>query len=332
MKSRRIAILEGAKAAASLHQQFEMRSYIEDHGGSVDVFGTILRQQIPLVFRPLDGLLGLYLPDPGILVTTQRNLSIQRWTAAHELGHATMHHEASFDDETLLTRVASPTATYQPVEIAADAFATHFLLPKWLFVAKAARHKWTRKDMLDPFVVYQLALRVGASYQGTCMALHRHDLIDQSGLTRLMAVELKAIKKHLLAGYELENWYPDVWLLTEADEGASIEGDGRDAFILKLKEKTGSGYLWNIDDLNSAGFVLFQDQRLPLGKEGEIGGPMQRVVGARPGASRFGRISLTQGRPWQKAVRPLDRLSFTFDLRGKESGRPRAERRSWAAA
>jgi predicted secreted protein len=332
MTDRRIAILEGAKAAAKLHHKFEMRSYIEDHGGSVDVFGTIVKEQIPLMFRPLDGLLGLYLPDPGILVTTQRGLSVQRWTAAHELGHATMHHEASLDDESMLTRVASPTATHQPVEIAADSFATHFLLPRWLFVAQAARHKWTQKDLLNPIVVYQLSLRVGASYQGTCMALERHKIVSRAELNSLMAVEVKSIKQHLLGGYELENWYPDVWLFTEADEGSSIEGDGRDAFVIKLKEHTGSGYLWNIDDLNAAGFLLFQDQRLPLGEEPTVGGPVQRVLGARSGTSRFGHVALTQSRPWQKTAQPLDRFSFTFDLRGKESGRPRAIRRSWAAA
>lgn len=332
MTNRRIAILEGAKAAAKLHHKFDMRPYVENHGGSVDVFGTIVKEQIPLMFRPLDGLLGLYLPDPGILVTTQRGLSVQRWTAAHELGHATMHHEASLDDESILTRVASPTATYQPVEIAADSFATHFLLPKWLFVVQAARHKWTQKDLVNPVVVYQLSLRVGASYQGTCMALERHGIVSRAALNRLMAVEVKSIKQHLLGDYQLENWYPDVWLLTEADEGSSIEGDGRDAFVIKLKEHSGSGYLWNINDLNAAGFLLFQDQRLPLGEERIIGGPVQRVLGARPGTSRFGRVALTQSRPWQKAAQPLDRLSFTFDLRGKESGRPRAIRRSWAAA
>ena len=99
MKDRRIAILEGAKAAAKLHHKFGSRPYIDNHRGNVDVFGTIVKEHIPLMFRPLDGLLGLYLPDPGILVTTQRGLSIQRWTAAHELGHATIHHEASLDDE-----------------------------------------------------------------------------------------------------------------------------------------------------------------------------------------------------------------------------------------
>ena len=50
------------------------------------------------------------------------------------------------------------------------------------------------------------------------------------------------MKQGLLEGYPLENWYPDVWILTEADEGCTIEGDSRDAFVLRLKENSGAGY------------------------------------------------------------------------------------------
>ena len=85
-----------------------------------------------------------------------------------------------------------------------------------------------------------------------------------------------------------------MWLLTEADEEVRSRVTARDAFVIKLKEHTGSGYLWNIDDLNAAGFLVFQDQRLPLKAERSVGGPVQRVLGARPGTSRFGRIALTQ--------------------------------------
>ena len=90
MKSRRDAILQGSKAAARIHQGLEMRRQVETRASSIDVFGTIVRQKIPLVFKPLDGLLGAYLPRPipGIIVTTRRQLSVQRFTGAHELGHA----------------------------------------------------------------------------------------------------------------------------------------------------------------------------------------------------------------------------------------------------
>jgi predicted secreted protein len=109
-----------------------------------------------------------------------------------------------------------------------------------------------------------------------------------------------------------------------------IEGDSRDAFVVRLKENSGAGYLWNIDELKKAGFLLFRDDRLIPSGEDDVGGEVERVVGARPGENQVGHIDLQQIRPWQTGV-PLSRLSFTFDLRGKESGRPRAERRLVAA-
>ena len=65
-------------AAARLHQQLDLRSQIQDHGGNVDVFGAIHSIDLPLLLRPLQGLLGAYIndPGPGVLVTTQRPMSI----------------------------------------------------------------------------------------------------------------------------------------------------------------------------------------------------------------------------------------------------------------
>src|SRR5207244_13569271 len=96
---------------------------------------------------------------PGLLVTTQRPLSVQRFTGAHELGHSAMGHAASLDDESMLTRSESPSWNYDPQEAAANSFATAFLLPKWLLILQAARHHWTRRDLSRPVVVYQLSLR-----------------------------------------------------------------------------------------------------------------------------------------------------------------------------
>jgi Zn-dependent peptidase ImmA (M78 family) len=81
-------------AAARLHQKLGLRKDIEANGGNVDAFGAIHAVDLPLLLRPLQGLLGVYLnePTPGVLVTTQRPMSIQRFTAAHELGHFSMRH------------------------------------------------------------------------------------------------------------------------------------------------------------------------------------------------------------------------------------------------
>ena len=333
MQSRRNAILEGTRAAAKIHRKLGLRHQIEKRSSSIDVFGTIIKKKIPLMFRPLDGLLGAFVanPAPGIIVTTKRQLSVQRFTGAHELGHAEMGHQASLDDELMLTRSESQGWNYSPLEAAANAFATSFLLPKWLLILQCERHHWTRRALSRPDVVYQLSLRTGTSYQATCLALLRHNLIDETLFGGLRQIKVKQLKQDLLDSYQLEDWYPDIWILTEADEKSMIEGDSRDVFVLRLRENSGAGYLWNIDGLKNAGFLLFRDDRLIPDAKNDVGGEVERVMGARLGQSGFGHIDLTQTRPWQTSVSALKHFSFTFDLRGKENGRPRAERRLAAA-
>jgi len=82
-------------AAGRLHRQLGSQDWVKREGGNIDVFSAILLLDVPLLLRPLKGLLGAYLrePTPGVLVTTERSLSIQRFTAAHELGHCLLKHE-----------------------------------------------------------------------------------------------------------------------------------------------------------------------------------------------------------------------------------------------
>src|SRR5215470_4133178 len=97
------AVRNGSMAASRLHMQLGMQEKMQQHGGSVDVFSATLGLNLPLILRPLDGLLGAYIPEPisGMLVTTRRPLSIQRFTAAHELGHLRLGHLPSLDDGNL---------------------------------------------------------------------------------------------------------------------------------------------------------------------------------------------------------------------------------------
>ena len=166
MADARAAILRGKREAARIHRAFGMRERIEADGGRIDVFDTIVKSGVPLLFKPLDGLLGVYINDPmpGVMVTTKRGLSVQRFTGAHELGHCTFGHHPSLDDESILRRSPFGAAPdYEQQELEADAFATEFMLPNWLFAAHFKRQDWTAAMMSDPMIVYQLSLRAGAS-------------------------------------------------------------------------------------------------------------------------------------------------------------------------
>jgi len=332
MASIRETILEATKAAARLHDDFGLRAAVESSGGDVDVFGTLLRLKTTLIFKPLDGLLGACLRGPsiGVIISTRRPLRIQRFTGAHELGHVALGHEVSLDGEEILSR--APGGGYDLREVAADAFAAEFLVPKWLLQMHARRQGWDRASMSEATVVYQLALRVGASYDATCRALERDKIIDSATRERLLAVPPKRIKQELVGGHEVDNWNLDVWLLTERDEGGTIEGQPDDLFVLKLTEKGGAGYLWNIDGLRDAGFVVLRDRREIPPPEEAIGRPITRALTAQHPDPARGAFSIELRRPWEKTGVPLSRLHVVYDLFGKEVGLPRAARRQVLAA
>lgn len=323
------ALRTGTMAAARLHQALDLRAAIEARGGAVDVFGAIQAVDLPLLLRPLQGLLGAYLSDPapGVLVTTQRPMAIQRFTAAHELGHFTMKHQPSLDDESILRRMpmaGEPAEDFQEVE--ADAFAIGFMMPRWLIQWHAARQGWTVDDFRRPNRVYQLALRLGASYEATCWTLVRHRLITTAMARDLQRTEPRELKVALLEDYRPQDYRGDVWLLTERDAGTRIDGSRNDLFVLRLKENAGAGYLWDIDQLKASGFAIVRDAREVIDGDG-IGGPVIRRVTAAPGEGGRGSLQLDERRPWEPDP-PLSRLALVFDLTGpEEEGLSRAERR-----
>jgi Zn-dependent peptidase ImmA (M78 family) len=329
--SLRDAILEGAQAAARLHAQLDTRKRVEASAGCVDVFGAILSTDAALLFRPLEGLLGFCIRGPsapGVVVSTQRPLRIQRFTGSHELGHVVLGHTLSLDGPEILARGGD----WNEIETAADSFASAFLLPKWLLQMHARRQGWNRASMAKPHVVYQLSLRVGASYEATCVALERHEIIDDAIHERLSATPRKTLKTELLGGVEIENYYPDVWLLTEHDAGLTIEGQPDDLFVLRLAEKGGAGYLWTTNGLIEAGFAILRDQREIPSPEVAVGAAVTRAVTARRSDPASGVFQLELTRPWQKAEKPIAALRVTYDLYGKEVGMPRAVRRLLMAA
>lgn len=248
----RKAVMQAVLAADRLHQEFDSKVAADREGGRIDVFGMFAGRRLPLVFRPLRGLLEAFIDGaaPGAMVTTQRQLPVQRFTAAHELGHAVLGHKPSIDDEELLRRTPfGKSPRYDVQEVQANAFASELLMPQWLLAKHVARQGWTTADLSRPEIAYQLSLRLGTSYAATCHALARYKAVGAPAYSRLLETEPKAIKQRLAEPYEPENWYRDVWALSERDDGIFLEGSRSDLVVLTFLEHSGSGYLWRLDDL-----------------------------------------------------------------------------------
>ena len=172
--------MDGIHAAMALSRRMGIRGKVTSSGlGCIDAFAIIEELDIPFTFAELDRALGFCLPFPGvgIVVTTKASLHRQRFTAAHELGHAVMEHRGSIDTEILMRGGQSMTGGNLQ-EVAAEAFAAELLLPKWLLVHHMRRQGWTiARHLGNPAVVYQMSLRVAASYEATCWSLFGNQLL-----------------------------------------------------------------------------------------------------------------------------------------------------------
>ena len=323
------AVRKGALAAGRLHRQLSVKEQIEETGGAINVFAAISELDVPLLFRPLDGLLGAFLnfPTRGILVTTQRPLSIQRFTAAHELGHCMLNHQPSLDDENILRRMMMNEQPGQDLqEVEADGFAAAFLLPKWLIANHMKRQNIRTPHLRRPNVIYQLSLRLGVSYEAFCWTLVRYKMINPKQARELLLTQRRALIEALLDGHRPTNYRGDVWLLTERDAGTRIDGSRNDLFILKLREHSNGGYLWNIDELRDSGFAIVRDEVVEVETE-SVGDPGVRRVTAQPPEDYRGRLVLDEARPWDLA-QALTRLELELDFTGpEEEGLSRVERR-----
>ena len=329
MTTLRDAVLLGSLEAAQLHADAGLGSGLGGGPEPIDVYRFIGDRQITLLFQKLGGLLGAYLEvhRPGILVTTERPLAIQRFTAAHELGHFSLQHQPSLDDDSILRRMPmqdQPTGDFQEVE--ANTFGAEFMMPRWLIGWHAARHSWTVGDFGQCNVVYQLALRIGASYEATCWTLVHHRYILPAQARELLRTQPRELKVALLNSHRPQDYRGDVWLLTERDAGTRIDGSRNDLFVLRLEEHSGGGYLWDIDQLKASGFAIVRDELEAIDGEG-IGGPVIRRVTTTPPETYRGLLSLDERRPWDPDP-PLSTLVVDVDLTGpEEEGLSRAERR-----
>ena len=322
------AIRNGILEAGRVHEALGIRDSIGETGHPVDVFEAMHALQLAVLIQPLDRLLGAFIRDPipGALVTANRPLSVQRFTAAHELGHFYMKHVPSLDNENILRRTMFQDNDRSELqEVEANAFAVGFLMPRWLIQWHCLRHGWNTNTLQQPHVVYQLALRLNVSYSALCWTLFRYEYISRTVATRLSEIELKALKQNLLGDFVPQDYRGDVWQLDENDQKISLCGSRNDFFVIKVRENSQGGYVWSFDELENLGFDLIADDRIAATTEA-IGSSSQRSVITTPNPDKRGELRISERRPWAPEEQ-LNELQLSFDLTGPENkGMSRYER------
>jgi len=317
------ARLEAVAAAKQLHRDLDLQRRVTGGAGLVDVFEVIGELDIPLVFKRLKSALGLCLAAPlrGIMITTERGLHIQRFTGAHELGHAVLEHRGSVDREILYRGPLTPVAGRDLQEVAADAFAAEFLLPRWLYRHHIRAQGWTVAGHLhNPDIVYQLSLRMGASYEATCWGLVSHQILPQGEVDALLKMKIAKLKSRLGGEFRPGSSWSDVWRLTAKDNGARLFGNPDDLLRIELEEAAGSGHQWQIDALLDAGFAVLSDEssfsRDPL----HYGALTVRTLIARPPEHGLAQVTLRETQPWAGEDPADPTFALALALQGPEAG------------
>jgi Zn-dependent peptidase ImmA (M78 family)/predicted secreted protein len=243
------AELRQLRRSGSMRAQRALRSLDLDVEHPIDVFGAIEREQVWLMFQPLDRLYGAYdrrAETAGIIVHALHPVRTQRFTAAHELGHHLLGHQASIDPRDYVERT---DAEIPAQEVEAQAFAATFLMPVQLVNRALGRVGLGRNPRtIAPEHAYRLSLELGSSYTATVTQLNALERITYANARELLRARPIDIKTALARGERPLNPRADVWPLTLADSGRELWIGTGDEVHAVLPESPTTGYRWQAED------------------------------------------------------------------------------------
>lgn len=209
----------------------------------VDVFALIEQLDLELVFNNLKTILGALVPlgDGGIMLSTQRGAAVQRYTAAHEIGHWILDHESAFDTEADLY-----TPTHDREQLA-QIFASQLMMPPPLVYATAARYGITNSATATGPLAYLMARDMGASYEAVVRQLDNLDMINRNKRDELLSIKPVTIKTQLAFGHRPVG-NVDVWPVDVRSSGGAITVTEGDEVVIMLPENRTTGYEWLTED------------------------------------------------------------------------------------
>lgn len=236
-----------------------------DQASPIDPFTAIEQAGLVLSFKPLKDLLGVILPGEvsGVLINSARPPSLQRYTAAHELGHWFLHQQVlRLDTDAMIAGHDQDSR-----ELEAQTFAAHFLMPLELLYSAAGRYGIRRRAEAHPEQVYQAARDMHVSYEAAARQLANTRVISAANRNELLRIRPAAIKRKLADGLSPPDPRGDVWMLDSPEPRTDVEAFVGDAIVLRLIEHPSSGYRWFTEStLESA--TVHEFRPAPRGFEG----------------------------------------------------------------
>ena len=287
---------------AVLAAEFVLASDNTPLGDPVPVFNLIEDRGVWLKFEAnLDRLLGAYqrIDDQtaGIFVNVARPLSLQRFTAAHELGHHELGHTSHIDDE---STVLNPSK--DPQEIQAQTFAASLLMSE-VAIETRLEHRGhdPERPSLNDLDIYLLSSELGVSYTAAITQLNALHKISFPAAERLRRVRPLALKERILGGRKPDNPRANVWQLTLADNHRRVQLNVGDELDIALPEVRSSGYEWITPANLLEAFSIVNDRYVPPRASGDdvvFGGSGTRHITIKAHAPHRARLDFDLNQPW----------------------------------
>lgn len=296
----------------------------------IDVFKIVQDEGIWLVSKPLGaGLYGFYLREgdaTGIVVNANHPESLQRYTAAHELGHHVLGHKSHLDDR---DDVRGPIEKARANELAAQVFAGNLLMPLQAVNRALRRQGVARQAGPTAAQAYMLARDLDVSFSAAVWQLVNLGRLSHQAADNYVRAGAAAIKRELRSGGHPEgNNRADLLLLDQRSNGLAAACRIGDELRLRLPENPSTGYQWRLREpsvtaLGPRGAVwdggrlltsettvspavavpselrVVRDSFLTLSSNDVVGGGGVRELVMLADAVGSARIQAVLARPWQ---------------------------------
>ncbi|WP_346234057.1 ImmA/IrrE family metallo-endopeptidase [Parafrigoribacterium mesophilum] len=232
-----------------------------DQTKPIDVFAAIAKSGAWLTFVDGGLMLGATSREGvgGIRINSARPVEMQRFTAAHELGHLYLHNGVLDWDG--FDQVAGSAQT--PREHTAQFFASHFLMPRKLVNSVLHRNGHVRNTPVSPQLAYLASRDLRVSYEALVVQLDNLDIITSAQCRRLRDLELKSIKKNFADGWSAEDSRAHIWIPDVAGLG-TISVALHDEIIITVTEDRGSGHKFRITEAERPATSRLADEGPPV--------------------------------------------------------------------
>jgi Zn-dependent peptidase ImmA (M78 family) len=294
--------MDQVRREAVLEAEMLLEDVDIDAGTRVPVFDLIEDRGIWLTFEPLKKLFGMYqrVGDvAGIAIHAGHPTALQRFTAAHELGHHILGHAGSLDDGDTIEG-----APQDPREVAAQTFAASLLMP----LVSVEQHLGRlgldpERPQLRPQDAYRLSVEFGVSFRAVLIQLNALGKLGRAAMNQWSRLSPLDIKIELGEGHRPGNARAAVWRLGLDDNGRRITADIGDEFVAVLPETRSSGFEWGVPEATRRAFALVRDEFLPSRQPSDAteriyGGRGGRLVVMKAVESGFWPLELGLSQPW----------------------------------